>query len=229
METLSPKNTVTIKSTEDFHAAVRSTWNLHAIFRGEDSANYSLKPKFGRYKDGDIIKYTPQRERGALTEFQRLSIPYLNIHPTNNWEWLALAQHHGLATRLLDWTVNPLVALFFATKRTNNADRVIHVIDSKVLVAANDTTDPFEIKKDAFYRPPHSSARFRAQGGVFTVHASPTSEFKHPSQQKWILKEECLIDLRIMAQLYGVSSATIFPDLGGLCIELQSRIFGDFE
>lgn len=92
--------------------------NSRWIFRGEGSYNTSeLLPKIGR--DGVVREekyHLAQIERIILKQFQLRAITHLPRTPKSDWEWLAIAQHCGLPTRLLDWTKNPLAAAFFCFK-----------------------------------------------------------------------------------------------------------------
>ena len=69
-------------------------------------------------------------EEHILRNFARYSRPHLQ-HATNEWELLVSAQHHGVPTRLLDWSYSPLVAAHFATLGDAQADRVIWQLDWK--------------------------------------------------------------------------------------------------
>ena len=147
-------------------------------FRGQtklSSAGYPLKPSIGRY-DHLLTKSFRERdelEREVLEVFSNHLVTHVQHLPRSQWEALAIAQHHGLPTRFMDWTENPLVALYFAVRETK-ADDVGAPMNSAVYVLIGDPkryTDfsrnqhlGVEPVKDLATRPAHEETGYAAFG-----------------------------------------------------------------
>ena len=87
---------------------------LGVWYRGLPSARLNLLPTLHR----DKISVTD--EVHLMNRFKQNAHEFLDERPQGEWEWMLLARHHGLPSRLLDWTENPLVGLFFASNGYNS-------------------------------------------------------------------------------------------------------------
>jgi hypothetical protein len=224
-----------------------SEYNWHDwLFRGVTQHTHELVPRIGRLNSRKIketaprgrIPYSANDELAAFNLFVDAARPYVEREPASEIEWLALAQHHGLPTRLLDWTEGLLTALWFAVqkveetveydevsrkKKVTAIDPAIWVIRGVRRVSEEERKYPFKINEPRSYRPPHISPRIGAQRSVFTIHGDPTMRFQVPEMWKFTISAKQFFKLKKRVDACGVNERTLFPDLAGVAHDVGWR------
>lgn len=213
------------------------------IFRGQNM-DKPLLPKLGR---PPLHSDLPNREQLMLHEFKRLYVGLTDLAPESEWDLVALAQHHGLPTRFLDWTYGALASVWFAvegegkdqTGKPRNA--VVWLLKTNVADFITDEqredggVAPVDNKKTRIYRPMAITPRISVQGGLFTVHQfrSRARDFLPLDRNKayrgrlikFVIEPDDCTAIKKELNGCGVNRASLFPDLGGLCSHLAWRYF----
>jgi hypothetical protein len=210
----------TIQSVEDLLGIVQEYANTSVIYRGVTSSKYELVPPVGRRRRGKKA-LAPKDERYILSLFKQRAIAHLHRTPNDDWEWLAIAQHHGLPTRLLDWTRNPLVAAYFAVVEKHDGDSAIYAYKSNRHLQIQKHPDPFAVDRVARVVPSHSTLRITVQSGLFTIHPNPVSPFANSEIDKFVIPAQHRKAIKKTLDKLGINTASMFPDLDGIALHID--------
>ena len=220
------------------------------LYREQEKAGWGLVPGIGRnlkvYEARGCDKNKMLADEWRMVQdFRRQAGAYLGRMPDEGWEVWVLAQHHGIPTRLLDWTHSPLAALYFAVEKPSKDD---DKADSAVWLlylpggfipppgADADRPHPMDVEEVSGYLPGHEVPRVRAQSGVFTVHPQPTEPLQaaHLSDDrarlgKVVVQNSARQQIKFTLANYGISRQTLFPDLDGLAEFIRWTRIGALE
>jgi FRG domain-containing protein len=239
------------ESWDAFLEVVTSAPYSHWAFRGERDERIPLYSSLSRYLQNFKVAPAawPGQEERILRIFKRKAHQFLNQppEPDDDFQWLALMQHHGAPTRLIDFTWSPYVAAFFALERTLGDGVVWAMNPARIESSRAPKRTRMDPRAGANFQryflkgkhrviwmgEPHTmNRRLIAQSGTFAVPGMldlPLERILGDADQRDILAKIVLTNVvreEGMRELYrmNITYATLFPDLEGLAKSLAYEL-----
>ncbi len=205
------------------------------LFRGQADKNLPIIPKIGR--STGVYHYRSGQELDLFNAFKRAARPFVRAPLFSDWEWLALAQHHGAPTRLADWSTSPLVAAWFAVSSDSTTDAAVFALDlTRADIETLDTATgasarggtfdgPFKLKKGVYVIETAAvSPRITTQRGIFALHGEPTVPLDVLPKDRFDIPNVVRGDFQKQLLDVGIDASHIYPDLDGVCKTLDWKL-----
>jgi hypothetical protein len=155
--------------------------------------------------------------------------PYLKVTPKSDIEWLCLMQHHGCATRLLDFTKNPLIAIFFASDPIAETDGEVLIAKYGHSYEHESDENLFERSNSFAYYPPHITERIVGQSGCFVCVNKPNTPLNGKQINTVKIPKKDKPSIRIELKELGISYSSLFPGIDGVCKDLNGNLIWNLE
>lgn len=221
-----------IRSVGELLAELKQQREGEQWFRGHRDASWLLLPS--AFRDPDVKK----KEAELIARFRQQAAIEGVRYGLDSWGWLTFAQHHGVPTRLLDWSENPLVGMFFAIEESHDGrteDGMFITLNPyrlneeagdsgntiRLLLDTDDDINSYYPGRTGLGSPPRavlapmSFDRIRYQTGMFTVSTPNNGKDLAASGAitQYIIPYSAKAELRHELSCLGVNEATIYRDL----------------
>jgi len=213
-------------------------------FRGQTKKEYKLMPSLYRVK-------TLVSEMTLIKKFKQNASLLITNQYSDDFDWLFVMQHHGVPTRLLDWTESSLVALYFACENDFASDGALWVLlpielNKHAMIEPDETFDIPGILELENYSPKsyhadktnvmgpaaaittRNTPRMQAQQGTFTIFHKKKSSVEDIGDKKhvwrYIIPKSSKKELLKELKICGIDKFQLFPELSSIGETLKKEI-----